>query len=223
MNKEAVILFDLDGTLIDSTPAIVESFLHAYKVHNAPPPKREGIIQSIGHTLNSMFAQNGVKSEEVESYVSAYRECYRARMEEGTTLLEGAREAILQAHSFATLGVVTTKRGDFSAKLLESFGVLEYFAIVLGIEQVEKPKPDSEPILKALEYIKASLGREIARKNCFMVGDTILDLQAAKNAKINGIGVLCGYGSKQSLETFNTPLCKNALEAVAFVKNLVKN
>ncbi|MGI0439966.1 HAD family hydrolase [Helicobacter himalayensis] len=219
MNKEAVILFDLDGTLIDSTPAIVESFLHAYKVHNVPPPTREGIVQSIGHTLDSMFAQNGVKSEEIESYVSAYRECYRARMEEGTTLLGGAKEAILQAYSFATLGVVTTKRGDFSAKLLESFGVLEYFAIVLGIEKVEKPKPDSEPILKALEWIEANLGRSIAREKCFMVGDTILDLQAAKNANINGIGVLCGYGSKQSLESFNTPLCKNALEAVAFVKN----
>lgn len=220
MKKEAVILFDLDGTLIDSTPAIVESFLHAYKVHNATPPERSGVIQSIGHTLDSMFAQNGVKSEDLQSYVSAYRECYRARMEEGTTLLEGAREAILQAHSFATLGVVTTKRGDFSVKLLESFGVLKYFTIVLGIEQVEKPKPDSEPIVKALEGIEVSLGREIAREKCFMIGDTILDLQAAKNARINGIGVLCGYGSKESLETFNAPLCKDTLEAVAFVKRI---
>lgn len=219
--KKAIILFDLDGTLIDSTPAILASFRFACTEQGFASPQDKTIIQFIGHTLEDMFLGIGVQKEKVWDFIESYRKFYRANMEQGTKLLEHAREAIELAFSFAHLAVVTTKRADFSTKLLESFGVLHYFSVVIGIENVRNPKPSSEPILKALDSLYESKG-QIPKQDCFMIGDTELDLQAAMNAGINGIGVLCGYGSEQSLQRFCMPIHHNTYLAVQALKSHLK-
>ncbi|WP_104742580.1 HAD family hydrolase [Helicobacter cinaedi] len=216
MEKEYIVLFDLDGTLIDSTQAIYASFSQAYLAMNDTPPSLEQVKSGIGHTLESMFLQNGVKKQNVDEYVKHYRVAYRRLMEQGTHLLPNAKEAIILAHSFATLGVVTTKRGDFSQILLDKLGVWEYFSGIVGIESVSNPKPHAEPILKVLEMLDK--GGEIQKDRIYMIGDTILDIQAAKNAKIQAVGVLCGFGKKEALEKSQAPLCENTLEAVEWIK-----
>ena len=153
MSKNAIILFDLDGTLIDSTPAIYTSFCEVYKERGLTPPSLDCVKQGIGHTLEDMFLAQGITKDKVNEYVQSYRIFYRAQMETGTTLLPNAKEAVVLGYEFAHLGVVTTKRGDFSAKLLESFGILRYFSTVIGIENVSNPKPHSEPIISALDSI----------------------------------------------------------------------
>ncbi|MCX2716537.1 HAD family hydrolase [Helicobacter sp. MIT 21-1697] len=214
--KTAIILFDLDGTLIDSTQAIYMSFCEAYKTMCAELPAFECVKNSIGHTLEDMFVQNGVARSEVQEYVKAYRIHYRVLMEEGTHLLPFAKEAIIKAYEFANLGIVTTKRGDFSQILLQKLGVWEYFDDIIGIESVRFPKPHTEPILKALEHLGAAQ-KGINNHKIFMIGDTSLDLSAAKNAHINAVGVLCGFGKRDDMESFNVPLCENTLAAVHYI------
>lgn len=216
MEKEYIVLFDLDGTLVDSTQAIYASFCKVYMAMNDTPPSLEQVKSGIGHTLETMFLQNGVEKQKVDEYVGHYRMAYRGLMEQGTHLLAHAKEAIIQAHSFATLGVVTTKRGDFSQILLDKLGVWEYFSGIIGIESVKNPKPHAEPILKALAMLDK--GGEIQKEKIYMIGDTILDIEAAKNAEIQAVGVLCGFGKKEEMKKAQVPLCENTLEAVEWIK-----
>jgi phosphoglycolate phosphatase len=208
-----VILFDLDGTLIDSTEAILESFHNSFDVFNTPHPKDEEIKALIGHPLDVMYRELGVQEDLVWDYVKTYKEYYRVISTQKTQLLPNAKEAVLEASRFATLGIVTTKTGRYSKILMEHFGLMEYFQCLIGREDVEEPKPSAEPILKALESF------EIQEKEIWMIGDTKLDLLSAKNAGVNSIGVLSGYDTKERLQQYTDIIFDDTLEAVKWLQS----
>lgn len=208
-----IILFDLDGTLIDSTDAILESFHHTFDAHDFPHSQDEEIKALIGYPLDVMYSSLGVEQEKVWDFVATYKENYRKISTQKTILLENAREAVIQASEFAELAVVTTKTAKYSKVLMEHFGLMKYFKILIGREDVQNPKPHAEPILKALEVF------DIDKKEIWMIGDTKLDLISAKNAGVNSIGVLCGYGEQDVIEKFTDVIYRDALEAVLHLRN----
>lgn len=205
-----IILFDLDGTLIDSTEAILESFHMACREHNYEAVKDETIKSLIGYPLDIMFANIGVSEDKVWDFVASYKVHYRDIATQKTILLENAKEAILQAKEFATLGIVTTKTGLYSKILMEHFGVMHYFDVLIGREDVENPKPHPEPILKALTHLHSD-------EEVWMIGDTKLDLLSAKKAKVFSIGVLSGYDTEETLKKYTDVIFSDALEAVAYL------
>lgn len=205
------ILFDLDGTLIDSTEAILESFHVAYSTFCEPVPHVDKIKSLIGHPLDVMFSELGIKRD-VWEYVDAYKGHYRLISKEKTFLLPSCVEALSEASSIATLGIVTTKTAKYSKELLEHMDIMKYFDVLIGRESVENPKPHAEPILKAMDCLGARL------ESTWMIGDTILDLHSAKNAGIKSVGVLCGYGTREDLLNETNLVVNNALEAVRFIK-----
>ena len=211
-----VILFDLDGTLIDSTEAILESFHNSFKTHNHVHPSDEEITALIGYPLDIMYENLGVHQDLVCNFVTTYKEHYREISTKKTVLLESAREAVIKASKFATLGIVTTKTGKYSRVLMEHFELMEYFDVLIGREDVENPKPHAEPILRALEELDTQ-GREI-----WMIGDTKLDLISAKNAGIKSIGVLSGYDDFLTLKEFSSVILNDALRAVEHLENRKK-
>jgi len=208
-----IILFDLDGTLIDSTDAILESFHNSFDVYGEKHPTDEAIKALIGYPLDVMYAQLGVKDELVWDYVNTYKEHYRVISTQKTYLLKDAKEAVVMASEFAEVGIVTTKTARYSKVLMEYFGLMEYFKVLIGREDVENPKPHQEPILKALESF------EVGDKEVWMIGDTKLDLISAKNAGVNSIGVLCGYGDKEELQKYTTIIFDNALDGIEYLKS----
>jgi phosphoglycolate phosphatase len=213
VGKKLIILFDLDGTLIDSTDAILESFHNSFKVHNYPNPQDEDITALIGHPLDVMYRELGIKEDVVWDYVHTYKEHYRLISTKKTTLLANAKDAILRANKFATLGVVTTKTGKYSKILMEHFDLMKYFEVLIGREDVQNPKPHAEPILKALENLDSS------NKEIWMIGDTRLDLISAKNAGVNSIGVLSGYDSCDILKKHSNVIYSDVLEAVEYLRS----
>jgi len=210
-----VILFDLDGTIIDSTEAILESFEKAYSFFDVEVPSDETIKSLIGFPLDVMFRKLGVDASESMAYVKAYKEHYRTIHTEKTALLPRAKEAIEAAHVYAKLGVVTTKTSKYSRELLEHFDLMKYFDVLIGREDVEKPKPDPEPIIKALKALEYRFGRV-----AYMVGDTNADMQSAYDSNIGGIGVLCGYGTKEDLEEYADFIKADAYEAVQAIEKM---
>jgi phosphoglycolate phosphatase len=205
--QNRIILFDLDGTLIDSTEAILEGFGVAFSSFKQPIPDDEAIKAEIGHPLDVMFTTLGVEKSQVWDYVNAYKMHYRGISCAKTILLPKAKETILLASKHATLGVVTTKTAKYSKELLEHMGLMHYFDVLIGREDVQHPKPHPEPIEKALSFLPKS-------SEVWMVGDTCLDMLAAKQANVQSIGVLCGYGTQESLQGCATTIVFNSLEAV---------
>lgn len=213
-----IILFDLDGTLIDSTEAILEGFHHTFDFHKHPHPSDEEIKALVGHPLDVMFAALGAPNETVWDFVAAYKEHYRKISTQKTELLPNAREAIAMASEFAELGIVTTKTGKYSKVLMEHFGVMDKFKVLIGREDVQNPKPHAEPIEKALRSFS-----DIESKDIWMIGDTELDLISAQNASVKGIGVLSGYGEKSTLIKHTTTIFNDTFEAVEYLKSLKRN
>jgi len=212
-----VILFDLDGTVIDSTEAILEGFRVAFETFGEKVPSNEAIANEIGHTLEDMFLTLGVSQDKVDAYVYTYKMHYRLISCQKTVLLDGAREAIEEASRFATLGVVTTKTGEYSIVLLEHMGLMHYFSVLIGREHVKYPKPHKEPILKALAKL------EHDRNNTWMIGDTCMDIDSAKNAGVKSVAVTSGYATHSMLQKCATYTCKNVLEAVKHIKKSDKS
>ncbi len=208
-----IILFDLDGTLIDSTEAILESFHNSFDFYDSLHPSDEEIKALIGHPLDVMYASLGVPENKVWDYVTTYKEYYRVISTQKTQLLEGAAKAVMTANEFATLGIVTTKTGLYSKILMEYFELMDCFEVLIGREHVERPKPDAEPIQKALEALDSD------DKEIWMIGDTKMDLISASNAGVNSIGVLTGYDSKETLQKHTSVIFNDALEAVAYLKD----
>jgi len=209
-----IILFDLDGTLIDSTEAILESFHNSFKVHNFSHIDDESIKALIGYPLDIMYSKLGVDEDMVLDFVATYKEHYRDISKEKTILLNNAKEAVKLASEFADMGIVTTKTAKYSQILLEHFGIMDYFKVLVGREDVENPKPNKEPILKALESF------DILNKEIWMIGDTKLDLLCAANASVNSIGVLSGYGDEKTLKKFTNIVFKDVLEAMEYLKGI---
>ena len=209
-----IILFDLDGTLIDSTEAILESFHNSFDLLNYPHPTDEAIKALIGHPLDVMYKELGVSKEKVWDFVDTYKEHYRKISTQKTVLLPHAKEAVTLASTFAELGIVTTKTGKYSRVLMEHFGLMDKFKVLIGREDVINPKPNAEPILQALQQLNSK------DKDVWMIGDTTMDLLATKNAGVNSIGVLCGYGKEEVLKYYTNILCQNAYEAIKYLEKV---
>jgi len=216
---ENIILFDLDGTLIDSTDAIVSTFHHSFEKMNFDFQGNDEDIKSlIGYPLEIMFMELGVEQELAWDFVDTYKQRYKTISTTKTLLLENAIEALEVASKFARLSIVTTKTGKYTIPLLEHFGILKYFEIVTGREHVENPKPHPEPILKTLEQMNLS-----KTSNIWMIGDTHLDILCANSAGVNSVAVLCGYGKEEDLKELTSFISKNSLEAVKLIEEVSAN
>ncbi len=209
--KKLTILFDLDGTIIDSTEAIVLSFYDTFDTFVLKKPKEEEILDLIGHTLEDMFLYLNVDKSQVEGCVLEYKRNYRKRSLAMTTLLPNAKKSVKLAHSFARLAIVTTKTGKYSQEILEHLDIMKYFDVLIGREHVSNPKPHKEPVETALFKMNAQ------KSNAWMIGDTKLDLISAKNANINSIGLLSGYGKKEELIKYSKNIMVDSLEAIKYI------
>jgi len=190
------LLFDLDGTLIDTNELIIQSFLHTLEQYYPGDYKREDVLPFMGPTLTETFAS--MNEEKVEEMTDVYRTFNLANHDALVTEFEGVKETVatLKEKGFK-LGIVTTKRIAVVKKGLALTKLDSYFDVIVAIDHVTKPKPDPEPVLKALEQLDSK------PEEAIMVGDNFHDIVGGKNAGTKTAGVVWSLKGKDFLEQYN--------------------
>lgn len=186
-------VFDLDGTFIDSTDAIVASFFHTFDTLGEPRPPRQALMAGIGHVLEDQFSL--YTDTDPFHCTKIYRAYYGTICNEMTSLLPGAREAAERLRAAGLrLGFATSKQRHFAEQILGHLGVLEHFESRVGPGDVSHPKPHPECVHRALD----DLG--VQPHECMFIGDTDFDVKAAAAAGVPCIAVTTGYNTREQLE-----------------------
>ncbi|WP_248929509.1 pyrophosphatase PpaX [Paenibacillus hamazuiensis] len=177
------VLFDLDGTIVDTNELIIQSFLHTFEGVTPQPLTREHIIPNMGRSLvDQMKFFSG--RDQVEDLVEKYRAFNIARHDELVKEFPYVREVLAELHAAGLrLGVVTSKVRKTTEMGLRLCGLDVFFSTVVTVDDVQRPKPDPEGIHLAL----SRLGMEKA--SAVMVGDSHYDIEAARNAGIPSVAV----------------------------------
>jgi phosphoglycolate phosphatase len=187
------VLFDLDGTLTDSSLGITNSVMYALEKMGLSVPEREKLYPFIGPPLRESFEKFcGLSQMDAEKAVSCYREYYSKTGIFENEVIAGIPELLqfLNAQNVCCL-VATSKPEKFTRMILEHFDLMQYFSFCacasMDSSHVEKP----QIVADALQHCQG---------NSVMIGDRFHDVYGAKANNIPCIGVLFGFGSREELE-----------------------
>lgn len=202
------VIFDLDGTLVDSTAAIVYCFHKTFDHFGVPRATAPSIIGVIGAPLEDQFRLFWPEGDPAEC-ARVYRMHYAEVCRPMTQLLPGAR-GLLEACRDAGLevGFATSKRLCYAEIVMEHLGVLDFFAARIGPDEVTRHKPHPE----AVERCAATLGVPAAA--CFFIGDTHYDVGAGKAAGARVLCVTTGPAERAALEALGPEAVYDHLDAV---------
>lgn len=195
-NKINTVLFDLDGTLIDTNELIISSFLHTLEHYYPNRYKREDVLPFLGPTLRETFEP--MDPTKVDEMIATYRKYnlthHDTFVTEFPTVLETVK--ILKERGYK-VGIVTTKLSDVVMKGLKLTKLDSYFDVIVALDHVEKAKPDPEPIFNALKQLGSQ------PEEAIMVGDNYHDILAGKNAGTKTAGVAWTIKGRNYLEQFD--------------------
>ena len=210
-NRYDTILFDLDGTLLNTRELINRTFIHTFE-HFRPEKvlTDEELDSFFGPSLRQTFSKYSEDEAEIQEMIQYYREYNVSILDEIVTAFPGAKALIRTlANKGYKLGVVSSKKADLVEHGLELFGMLEKMRIVIGEDDVEHPKPDPEGILRAMEVLHS--------KKALYVGDGVGDILAGKNAGIDTIGVLYSDRKEQIIAAEPTYTIQNLNEILSIL------
>ena len=193
-------IFDVDGTLIDSQAFILQAMTAAFAAQGWPVPPREAVLSIVGLSLHHAIDRlaPGLSPERLDAVVNDYRAAFMAlRAETGgeaaSPLYPGARAALERLHGRGvTLSVATGKARRGLDHALDGHGLRGFFVHTQTADDAPS-KPDPGMILNALRATGVSPGRAV------MVGDTSFDMEMARAAGIRAIGVRWGYHPPEAL------------------------
>jgi len=191
VSPAALVVFDLDGTLVDSSGDLAAALNETLQRLRPGTPRLpvddvrsmigEGALNLIGKGLRAAGL-----SETPQDALPLFLECYRPRLLERTRLYPGVREA-LEALASRHLAVLTNKPGDFSRAILEGLDVARFFRRVYGGGDLPGKKPD--PV--GLQRLLAETGTR--PEGAVMVGDSAIDVRTGRAAGVRTIGVAYGF------------------------------
>ena len=203
MPRPRAIVFDLDGTLVDSLPDIVGAFRGAFADHGLTAPSEQEVRDHVGLPLDTMYAAFA-PAERVTELSASYRRLYPQRFTRHSRPFPGVPEALatLRSRGFR-LAVATTKRSDMATRFVAAMGLTDALDVVQGTDGFpHKPAPDV--VHRAL----AALGAD----GVWMVGDTVHDIEAGRAAGLATYAVTWGTHDAERLRTARPDRLEATLE-----------
>jgi len=184
-----LVLWDLDGTLVDSRADLVEATNVAMRALGYPPVPFDRFSQMVGQGVRHLVTSalpSGTAPKTVEEAIEIFLVWYRAHLADTTRFYPGVREVI--ERSAALHAVVSNKREDLCRLLLGRLGAERLFAKIVGGDTCPERKPHPAPLFHAMK------GLGIPPERVLMVGDSQVDIEAGKGAGVATCGVLWGFG-----------------------------
>ncbi len=183
------IIFDLDGTLIDSRRDIAAGVNHALAVLGHGPLSEEQIGRYVGDGIHDLLAcclKHFSAESLAEKGVPVFKEHYRRHLLDATRLCDGV-EDLLRHFSSKKMAVISNKPEAFTLRILEELGIRRYFGPVLGGDSLPLKKPDPAPLIKVLGEWR------LEPDQALMVGDSANDMRPAKKIGMRTCGVTYGF------------------------------
>ena len=192
---ERGLLFDLDGTLIDSLPDLTASVNHALDRLGRPPRTTDEVHGFIGDGSLMLLrrALGGDHASELRLCLEIFTEHYRENCLKGTTLYDGVAELLGDFCERYRLGVVTNKNHDLALIIMKGLGILERFEYVVGGDTYPVKKPDPQ----GANDFSEKYG--IEPKNIVMIGDHVTDIKTGRNAGCKTVFCAYGFGNAEGL------------------------
>jgi pyrophosphatase PpaX len=195
MSALRTLLFDLDGTLIDSVRLILDSYHHTLAAHGLPGRTDDEWLQGVGTPLRVQFADWKDDPERLEALIATYREYNLANHDRMVTIYPGVLEAMRQVKARgATTGLVTSKNQQGALRGLRLVGLNELIDVMVCADDVENPKPHPEPVERAVRLLGADPTATV------YIGDSIHDLRSGRAAGVKTAAVLWGPFGREHLE-----------------------
>jgi phosphoglycolate phosphatase len=202
-NRFDLIIFDWDGTLVDSIDWIVSCLQQAAASCNCTVPERQAAKDVIGlstkNAIRTLFPEADEKTR--DQLMSCYIQAFFARQIGRDDLFEGVYEMLVKLKRAGfQLAVATGKSRAGLEKALQATGTEDLFHITRCADETAS-KPDPAMVLDIIQHMEA------ANERTLMVGDSIHDMQMALNAQVSSIAVSCGAHSKYILQQYNPLIC----------------
>ena len=215
MKQKFTVLFDLDGTLVDTAPDLMRAHNHVMKKFGYPTKSTEEIRNLVGKGAGALIGRSiwGQAKKEFHSVIDLkikdemskeFVNYYGKNIINESTLIKGVKEFLIWCkNQNISMAVCTNKQEHLSNDLLKKIGIYDFFEYVAGSDTFDYCKPDPRHLTSVVEILDGDLNKTI------MIGDSETDANAAKAAEIPVILLENGYTEKNTTEIYHNHLIKD--------------
>ena len=229
MKQIFTVLFDLDGTLVDTAPDLMRAHNHVMEKFGYPTKSTEEIRNLVGQGAGAMLGRSiwgqakkefgKVEDQKIKKQmIDAFVDYYGKNIINESTLINGVKEFLKWCkEKNISMAVCTNKQEHLAIDLLKKIGIYDYFEYVAGSNTFDYCKPDPRHLTNVIEI----LGGEI--KKSIMIGDSETDANAGKNAGIPVILLEDGYTEKNTTEIYHNHLIKDFIGIEKIISKYLKD
>ena len=215
MKQNFTILFDLDGTLVDTAPDLMRAHNHVMKKFGYPTKSTDEIRNLVGQGAGAMLGRSiwgqakkefgKVQDKKIkEEMVKDFVEFYGKNIVNESTLINGVKDFLIWAkEKNISMAVCTNKQEHLAVDLLKKIGIYDFFEYIAGHNTFDYCKPDPRHLTSVIEILNGDI------KKSLMIGDSETDANAAKDAGIPVILLEDGYTEKKITEIYHNHLIKD--------------
>lgn len=213
-NNKTVLLFDLDGTLLDSAPDLAKAVNHMLVTLNLKEFSQEVIRGWVGngartlveralkHSIKHNVLNKTFSEAEISSALATFLKYYERNLCSESLLYKGVKETLIALKGKGyRLAIITNKPAEFITPIIAGYDLTGLFELLVGGNSLTERKPHPLPLLHACKVLDVTVDQ------CIMIGDSKNDIIAARAANMQSIGLTYGYNYGEDISVFKPDWC----------------